>query len=81
MLTVLDGYCGAGGSSSGAEQVPGVRVRYALNHWSKAIATHNHNMPHVDHDIVDLTKTETEANPGKSSATAPATASTVTRAW
>jgi DNA (cytosine-5)-methyltransferase 1 len=54
-LTVLDGYCGAGGSSSGAEMVPGVRVRYALNHWDKAIATHNHNMPHVDHDRVDMT--------------------------
>jgi DNA (cytosine-5)-methyltransferase 1 len=54
-LTVLDGYCGAGGSSTGAEMVPGVRVRYALNHWDKAIATHNHNMPHVEHDRIDLT--------------------------
>jgi DNA (cytosine-5)-methyltransferase 1 len=54
-ITVLDGYCGAGGSSSGAEMVPGVRVRYALNHWDKAIATHSHNMPHVDHDRVDMT--------------------------
>lgn len=68
-LTVLDGYCGAGGSSSGAELVPGVRVRYALNHWDKAIATHNHNMPHVDHDRVDLTDTKHEANPGKYAAT------------
>jgi hypothetical protein len=41
-LTVLDGYCGAGGSSSGAEMVPGVRVRYALNHWDKV---HRHSQP------------------------------------
>lgn len=68
MLTVLDGYCGAGGSSSGAEQVPGVTVRYALNHWDKAIATHNHNMPHVDHDRVDMTDEE-DGNPRKYAAT------------
>lgn len=55
MLTLTDGYAGAGGSSSGAEQVPGVQVRTALNHWPLAIATHNENMPHVDHDRVDIT--------------------------
>jgi DNA (cytosine-5)-methyltransferase 1 len=54
MLTVTDYFCGAGGSSSGMEAVPGVRVRYAFNHWGLAIATHNANMPHVDHDEVDL---------------------------
>lgn len=68
MLTVLDGYCGAGGSSSGAEMVPGVRVRYALNHWSLAIATHNHNMPHVDHDRIDMTD-DKEGDPRKYAAT------------
>jgi DNA (cytosine-5)-methyltransferase 1 len=26
----------------------------ACNHWSLAIETHNHNMPHVDHDIADI---------------------------
>jgi DNA (cytosine-5)-methyltransferase 1 len=67
-LSVLDGYCGAGGSSSGAEMVPGVRVRYALNHWDKAIATHNHNMPHVDHDRVDMTD-QVGGNPRKYAAT------------
>jgi DNA (cytosine-5)-methyltransferase 1 len=55
MFTVFDGYCGAGGSSSGAEQVPGVTVRYAVNHWDLAIQTHNANMPHVDHDRIDMT--------------------------
>lgn len=66
MLTVLDGYCGAGGSSTGAELVPGVRVRYALNHWQLAIDTHNHNMPHVDHDRVDIPR---DADPRKYAAT------------
>lgn len=54
-FTVFDGYCGAGGSSSGAEQVPGITVRYAVNHWDLAIQTHNANMPHVDHDRIDMT--------------------------
>jgi DNA (cytosine-5)-methyltransferase 1 len=55
VLTVMDFYCGAGGSSSGAELVPGVRVRYAINHWALAIEVHNTNMPHVDHDVIDVT--------------------------
>ena len=32
-LTVTDLFCGAGGSSTGAVQVPGVTVRMAANHW------------------------------------------------
>ncbi len=40
MLTITDLFCGAGGSSSGAEQVPGVRVRMAANHWALAVETH-----------------------------------------
>ena len=40
-LTVTDLFCGAGGSSSGAIQVPGVTVRMAANHWQLAIDTHN----------------------------------------
>jgi len=54
MITVTDLFCGAGGSSSGAEAVPGVQVRMAANHWNLAIETHNTNMPHVDHDIADI---------------------------
>lgn len=54
LLTVTDLFCGGGGSSEGAEQVPGVRVRMAANHWKLAIDTHNLNMPHVDHDIADI---------------------------
>jgi DNA (cytosine-5)-methyltransferase 1 len=50
-ITVTDLFCGAGGSTSGAESVAGVRVRMASNHWRLALDTHNHNHQHVDHDI------------------------------
>jgi DNA (cytosine-5)-methyltransferase 1 len=63
MLTVMDFYCGAGGSSSGAELVPGVRVRYAINHWDLAIEVHNTNMPHVDHDVIDVTQADPRRYP------------------
>lgn len=52
--TVTDFFCGAGGSSSGMEMVPGVRVVMASNHWKLAIETHNYNLPHADHDQADL---------------------------
>jgi DNA (cytosine-5)-methyltransferase 1 len=61
--TVTDLFCGAGGSSSGAESVPGVRVRMASNHWSLAIETHNTNMPHVDHDVADIAEVDPRRYP------------------
>lgn len=63
MLTVTDLFCGAGGSSSGAESVPGVKVRMACNHWDLAIETHNHNMPHADHDIADIAEVDPRRYP------------------
>lgn len=54
MLTLTDLFCGAGGSSTGAVQVPGVQVRIAANHWDLAIQTHNTNHPTVDHAIADI---------------------------
>lgn len=62
-LTVTDLFCGAGGSSSGAEAVPGVRVRLAANHWQLAIDTHNLNMPHVDHDREDIARVDPRRYP------------------
>jgi DNA (cytosine-5)-methyltransferase 1 len=62
-LTMTDHFCGAGGSSSGAESVAGVRVRMAANHWSLAIETHNTNLPHVDHDIADLSQVDPRRYP------------------
>lgn len=63
MLTVTDLFCGAGGSSSGAEAVSGVQVRMASNHWALAIETHNLNHPHVDHDIADIAEVDPRRYP------------------
>ncbi len=52
-LTVSDMFCGAGGSSIGAHQV-GLNVRLALNHWKRAIETHNTNFPDTDHACTDI---------------------------
>ncbi|MFJ5216972.1 DNA cytosine methyltransferase [Streptomyces sp. NPDC088354] len=54
MLTYVDFFCGAGGSSSGAAAVPGVRPVLAANHWDKAIASHSKNFPGADHFLGDL---------------------------
>lgn len=63
MITISDFFCGAGGSSSGAIQVPGVSVALAANHWSLAVETHNAN--HVDamHDTADLSQVDPRRYP------------------
>lgn len=55
-LTLTDLFCGAGGSSTGAIQVPGVQVRVASNHWDLAVETHNTNHPEADHLCADLSQ-------------------------
>jgi DNA (cytosine-5)-methyltransferase 1 len=50
---VTDQFCGAGGSSSGA-QAAGCEVRIAINHWKLAVETHNTNFPTTDHDCCDI---------------------------
>jgi len=62
-LTVTDLFCGAGGSSTGASQVPGVTVRLAANHWKLAVDTHNSNHPDTDHDCADLSQVEPRRYP------------------
>ncbi|MEO5920471.1 MAG: DNA cytosine methyltransferase [Pseudolysinimonas sp.] len=62
-VTITDLFCGAGGSSSGAIQIPGVRVRMAANHWKLAIDTHNHNHPDTDHDIADISQVDPRRYP------------------
>lgn len=57
-LTLTDLFCGAGGSSTGAVQVPGVEVRLAANHWDRAIETHNANHPDTDHLQADISQTD-----------------------
>lgn len=53
----IDLYCGAGGTSAGAEMTGGAQVVFALNHWDVAIKTHSANFPHAKHvnSRVDLT--------------------------
>ncbi|HEY9736921.1 MAG TPA: DNA cytosine methyltransferase [Trichocoleus sp.] len=53
MVTAIDNFCGAGGSTCGLKQA-GIQVVHAANHWAKAIETHNTNHPEVDHSCVDL---------------------------
>src|SRR6266511_3992917 len=62
-LTITDLFCGAGGSSSGAELVPGVRVRMAANHWRLAVEPHNTNLPHADHDVADISQADPRRYP------------------
>jgi DNA (cytosine-5)-methyltransferase 1 len=53
-LTLIDFFCGAGGSSQGAAAVPGVTVRLAANHWDRAIASHAANFPAAEHFQGDI---------------------------
>lgn len=54
-ITVTDLFCGAGGSSIGAE-ASGAVLKMAANHWRLAIETHNANFPHADHDCADVSQ-------------------------
>jgi DNA (cytosine-5)-methyltransferase 1 len=56
-LTVTDMFCGAGGSSLGAEAV-GLRLQLGMNHWARAIETHNSNFQHADHICADISQFE-----------------------
>lgn len=53
-LTVMDWFCGAGGSSQGIDAVPGVEVTLAANHWELALKTHAENFPRVRHEMGDI---------------------------
>ncbi|MGC9501012.1 DNA cytosine methyltransferase [Streptomyces sp. WG7] len=56
LVTMTDLFCGAGGSTCGALQIPGVRVVMAANHSRHAINTHQHNHPTTDHDCADISQ-------------------------
>ncbi|MDQ6524299.1 DNA cytosine methyltransferase [Nocardioides sp. LHD-245] len=62
-VTILDLFCGAGGSSSGAHSIPGVKVTMAANHWPLAVETHNTNHPDTDHDCADLSQVDPRRYP------------------
>lgn len=53
-ITLTDIFAGAGGSSTGATQVPGVHVTIAANHWQLAVDVHADNHQTTDHACVDL---------------------------
>lgn len=53
-ITVTDMFAGAGGSSSGMAQVPGVKVVTAANHLQLAMDVHQANHTETDHAVVDL---------------------------
>jgi DNA (cytosine-5)-methyltransferase 1 len=55
-IDLTDMFCGAGGSSTGAIQVPGVKVITAMNHWGLALETHNANHPNTDHIQADISQ-------------------------
>lgn len=55
-MTLTDLFCGAGGSSTGAVQIPGVTVRVASNHWRLAVETHEANHPDTGHVCADLSQ-------------------------
>lgn len=56
MLTMTDMFCGAGGSSTGALDVPGIEIKVATNHWDLAIETHNTNHEDADHVLADVSQ-------------------------
>ncbi|MFV8127491.1 DNA cytosine methyltransferase [Streptomyces syringium] len=53
---MTDLFCGAGGSSTGAIQIPGVSVAMAANHSQHAIDTHQANHPDTRHDCADISQ-------------------------
>lgn len=63
MITMTDLFCGAGGSATGAIQIPGVSVVMAANHSRHAIDTHQHNHPDTRHDCADVSQVEPRRYP------------------
>lgn len=61
--TLMDWFCGAGGSSQGAHAVPGVEVTRAANHWERAIESHAANFPATDHYRGDIREAPVERWP------------------
>lgn len=57
-LTITDFFAGCGGSSTGYERVPGLKVTQAINHWDLAISTHQYNLQHADHDRQDISQVD-----------------------
>lgn len=52
-ITCTDLFCGAGGSSQGAEDA-GISLVMAVNHWDRAIETHSSNFQAAGHDCRNI---------------------------
>ena len=61
-LSATDLFCGAGGSSIGAEGA-GVSLSMGVNHWARAVETHSANFPYADHDCRDVSDTHPSRYP------------------
>ena len=65
IVTVADLFCGAGGSSTGAqraiEEVGATMELVAVNHWNTAIATHAANHPTARHLVEDVSIVDPES--------------------
>lgn len=62
-LTAADLFCGAGGTSIGAELTGCARVVFALNHWQVAVNTHSANFPGARHVNSRLENTHPSESP------------------
>lgn len=54
IMTFGDLFCGAGGTTTGALSVKGIKVAWALNHSREAIYTHELNHPETVHYHADI---------------------------
>ncbi len=53
-LKAIDLFCGAGGTTTGAEQSGFVKVKLAVNHWRTAVYSHQANHPDVRHICAEV---------------------------
>ncbi len=60
--TITDLFCGAGGSSLGAEYA-GAELVMAANHWSTAIEVHQAHFPNAGHDCADISQADPRRYP------------------
>jgi len=60
--TATDLFCGAGGSSLGAEWA-GVRLVMAANHWQTAVDVHQTHFPEAGHDCADISQADPRRYP------------------
>lgn len=60
--TITDLFCGAGGSSLGAEWA-GAQLVMAANHWQTAIDVHQAHFPDAGHDCADISQADPRRYP------------------